>query len=154
MASIYRNIYGKCDLPICVCEEVVILLDSSWATKVTSGVPIVYGRVYAINTKVVPTMPYTNQTLWCMPATLPNYTTGCVPATTTTAPTYNACCGCVPTPPAVATTCSMCVYQVEIDTSQFEIDPDTGNPYEPECSDFVELAPYKALFKTIIDALP
>lgn len=153
MASIYLQIYAKCDEPICVCDEVVVTLDDSWATKVLTGLPIVYGKVYAIYPYAVPTLPYTNQTLCCTNVPAPTQSTGCLPVTETSPTVPNDCCGgCVTSNPNTVQ-CDMCVYQVEIDTSQFEDDPETGAPYEPACSDVVEITPYKATIKILVDAI-
>lgn len=152
MASIYLQIYAKCDEPICVCDEVVVTLDDSWAAKVLTGLPIVYGKVYAIYPYAVPTLPYSNQSLCC--SNLPSSTSsaGCVPVQTQTY-VPNDCCGGCATSNANTVACSMCVYQVEIDTSQFDTDPDTQAPYEPACSDVVEITPYKATIKILVDAI-
>ena len=159
MATIFLNVYGKCSLPICRCDTVALCMTDDWNERTTNGRGIAFGRVFSISQYAIPRLPYTNQTLCC--PTPVTYNNSCVPTTTPTTINPTTCNPCITqysTPQTTTycptqTDCKMCVFNVEIDTTQFTIDPETETNYVPVCSDIVDISPYSCIYQKILDGL-
>lgn len=151
---IFLDIYGKCSLPICTCDTVALCMTSTWNTRTTNGLGIAFGKVFSIGKFATPSLPYTNQSFCGCPTV--TYDSSCVPTyTQSVVPTCNPCLPqttqtvCTNT----STACPMCVFKIQIDTAQFEIDPETGVEYVPICSDIVDISPYSCIYEKIIASL-
>ncbi len=142
MAIKYLDCYGDCRMPIQACQVVKICLDAGWDVKTVDGFGIVEGKVITIGKTINPRLPYTNQSM-CCPTTSTCLPLGCQP--------YTPPC---PTDARIAT--AICVYSLEVEDTQFTVDPSTGSPYFPICSDVVEISPYNCTISkllTIIEGL-
>lgn len=159
MAIVYIDIYGKCTIPVGNCSEVILCMTSVWADRTLTGLAIANGRIVATNQAYLNRTPSAAYSPCC---TTPTPPAGCI---TYTPPTTNTCCTPVTNPcatttvqtsnPCCAPTCQngylVCVYQVEIDTEQFIVDPLTETNYVPICSDFLDIMPYPCIINQLIN---
>ena len=157
MAIVFIDVYGRCDLPVGNCSDVVLCMTPVWAERTVNGFAIAFGRIAAEPNRV--RLPRTPSAAYRPCCTEPYVPAGCpetpvVPPVGSCCPTYtppvaNPCC-----PTACGTGYEICVYHIEIDTEQFLIDPFTSTNYVPICSDFLDIMPYPCVIGQLIDGIP
>jgi hypothetical protein len=121
-----------------------------WADRTENGFSIAFGRVVAKNKTWLTRAPSGAYQPCC---TTPQPPAGCAPVAQTI-PTGQCCPQ--PTPPPANYCCptttgyEYCIYQIEIDTEQFLIDPATDTNYVPICSDFLDIMPYPCIISQLL----
>ena len=144
MTLINLSIVSYCDLPLKNGDTVALCMLAAWAARTTGtyeGYAIAYGRIITSSPLATPTT--TTTTRCCCDPCNP---CSCVPVTTT-------CSSSVPS--------GRCLYLIEIDTTQFDIDSATGTNYVPVATDFyvdvyAEMAvifPFTCILDKVLDAI-
>lgn len=152
MALVYIDIYGRCDLPIGNCSQVVLCMQPLWVDRTVSGFKFVYGKVVTSTKTCLSRIPSNAYSPCC---TDPVQPAGCADVEVSSsccAQNISLCCSSVSSC-ASTSGYEICVYQIEVDTEQFIVDPVTGTNYVPVCSDFVDIMPYVCVINDIEDKL-